>query len=111
MALKIMLACAGGFSTSMLVERMLAAVEAQDIDVEIVATAEGKIDKLVNQLDVLLLGPQVSYLEAALKSKYQDKELVIGEIASIDYGMMNGEKVLADSLALYHKGHGGVNNG
>lgn len=109
MAIKIMLACAGGFSTSMLVERMLVAAEAQDV--EIVATAEGKIDKLVNQLDVLLLGPQVSYLEATLKSKYQDKELVIGVIASMDYGMMNGEKVLADSLALYHKGHGGVNNG
>lgn len=111
MAVKIVLACAGGFSTSMLVERMYAAAAAQEIEVEIEATAEGKIDMLVNQIDVLLLGPQVSYLEPSLKAKYQNKELVIGVIASMDYGMMNGEKVLADSLVLYHKSQGGWTDG
>lgn len=111
MAIKIVLACAGGFSTSMLVERMYVAAKEKGIEVEIDAIAEGKIDKVVNQLDVLLLGPQVSYLEASLKEKYQDKELVIGVIASMDYGMMNGDKVLADSLMLYQKLQGGAAHG
>lgn len=103
MVKRIMLACAGGFSTSMLVERMREAAKKQNVEVEIDATAEGKLDKLVDQIDILLLGPQVGHLEAGLKDKFSDKPLVIGTIASIDYGMMNGEKVLNDALEAYSK--------
>lgn len=101
MTKRIMLACAGGFSTSMLVERMVEAAKAQGIDVAIDATAEGKLDKLIDEIDILLLGPQVGHLEASIKEKFADKPVAIGTIASIDYGMMNGEKVLGDALAAY----------
>lgn len=99
MTTRIMLACAGGFSTSMLVERMKEAAKTKGIEVEIDATAEGKLDKLIDNIDILLLGPQVGHLETNLKSKYADKPVTIGTIASIDYGMMNGEKVLTDAFA------------
>ena len=98
---KIILACAGGFSTSMLVERMLTAAKAQKIEVVIEATAEGKLDKYIDSTDILLLGPQVGYLEASLKEKYRENKVAITTILSIDYGMMNGEKVLKDAIALY----------
>lgn len=101
MTKKIILACAGGFSTSMLVERMLTAAKAQKIDVVIEATAEGKLDKYIDSTDILLLGPQVGYLEESLKSKYHQHKVAIGTILSIDYGMMNGEKVLNDAMTLY----------
>lgn len=101
MTTRIMLACAGGFSTSMLVERMKDAAKAKNIEVEIDATAEGKLDKLIDNIDILLLGPQVGHLEASIREKYADKPVSIGTIASIDYGMMDGEKVLADAFAAY----------
>ncbi|MGO2101239.1 PTS sugar transporter subunit IIB [Vagococcus salmoninarum] len=101
MTKKIILACAGGFSTSMLVERMLTAAKAQKIEVVIEATAEGKLDKYIDSTDILLLGPQVGYLEASLKEKYRENKVAITTILSIDYGMMNGEKVLKDAIALY----------
>ena len=101
MTKKIILACAGGFSTSMLVQRMITAAKAQMIDVEIEAIAEGKLDKYIDSTDILLLGPQVGYLEASLKEKYRGKKIAITTIVSIDYGMMNGEKVLNDAMALY----------
>lgn len=47
MTLSIMLACAGGFSTSMLVERMKDAAKERGMEVNIDATAEGKVDKLI----------------------------------------------------------------
>lgn len=105
MTKRIMLACAGGFSTSMLVERMKDAAKAQNVDVEIEATAEGKLDKLVDQIDILLLGPQVGHMEAGFKAKFADKPVAISTIASIDYGMMNGEKVLNDALTAYDNKH------
>lgn len=48
MTLSIMLACAGGFSTSMLVERMKDAAKERGMEVNIDATAEGKVDKLID---------------------------------------------------------------
>ncbi|MHC5228047.1 PTS sugar transporter subunit IIB [Enterococcus sp. LJL99] len=98
MTVRIMLACAGGFSTSMLVERMKEAAKSKGIDVTIDATAEGKLDKIIDHVDIVLLGPQVGHMEDSLKAKFVDKPVKISTITSIDYGMMNGEKVLNDAL-------------
>jgi len=103
MTLNIMLACAGGFSTSMLVERMKDAAKEKGMEITIDATAEGKVDKLIKNIDILLLGPQVGYKEESFKKKYNGHPVVIATILSMDYGMMNGKKVLADALQLLNK--------
>lgn len=55
MKIRNMLACACGFSTSMLVERMKDTAKTNKIEVEIDAIAEGKQDKLIDNIDILLL--------------------------------------------------------
>lgn len=95
---KITLICAGGFSTSMLVSNMEDAARAKGIEAEIRATAESKFAEFENDTDVLLLGPQVGYLLDDFKGKYAEKGMKVAVIDSIDYGMMNGEKVLNDAL-------------
>ncbi|MEN2365118.1 PTS sugar transporter subunit IIB [Lacticaseibacillus paracasei] len=66
---KIMLVCAAGMSTSMLVARMQKAAEKDGIEVNIFATAASDADnKLAEEKpDVLMLGPQVRYLEGQFK--------------------------------------------
>lgn len=97
---KITLICAGGFSTSMLVANMEEAAKNRGIIVEIRATAESKFSEYENDTDVLLLGPQVGYLLEDIKKRYESKSMKIAVIESIDYGMMNGEKVLDDALSM-----------
>ncbi|WP_140920516.1 PTS sugar transporter subunit IIB [Limnobaculum xujianqingii] len=94
MKYKIMLACMGGFSTSMLVKKMREAAEKQGIDAEIDAVAETELDKY-NDLNIILLGPQVGHLLGELRSKFETPIIIID---SMDYGLMNGEKVLKDAL-------------
>lgn len=98
----IILACAAGMSTSMLVLKMKAAAEEQGKDVEILAypvtEAEEYAEK--NQLDVLLLGPQVRYKEVEFKQKLEPKNIPVGVIPMMDYGMMNGAKVLEFAYGL-----------
>ena len=78
----IMLACAAGMSTSLLVSKMQkAAEEAPDY-------AEKQ------HIDVVLLGPQVRFMEADFKKKMEPKGIPVGVIPMADYGMMNGAKVL-----------------
>ncbi|AYW44827.1 PTS sugar transporter subunit IIB [Tetragenococcus koreensis] len=99
MAYKIMLACAGGFSTSMLVTQMNKAAEKKGIEVEIDAVSESALDNY-EDLDIILLGPQVGHIKDELKKSFS---IPITVISQMDYGMMNGEKVLNEALELLEK--------
>lgn len=87
---KILLACAGGFSTSMLVQKMQEAAKNKGMDVEILAVAEENINDHLDS-DVLLLGPQIGHREEDLSNELSFPVFVID---SMDYGTMNGEAVL-----------------
>lgn len=97
MTKSILLACAGGYSTSMLVERMKKSASARDIDVVIEAAAESNIEAFADSIDVILLGPQMGHAEEGLKKQY---DLPIATIDMMDYGMMDGDKVLDRALEL-----------
>ncbi|MCM8712047.1 PTS sugar transporter subunit IIB [Clostridium sp. SYSU_GA19001] len=97
---KITLICGAGMSTSLLVTKMQAAAEKLGQEVTIRATAESKFKEFENDTDVLLLGPQVSFMLKKFKETYEPKGIAVAVINSIDYGMMNGEKVLKTALDL-----------
>ncbi|KGO32121.1 hypothetical protein Q757_02920 [Oenococcus alcoholitolerans] len=69
MATKILLACAAGMSTSMLVARMQKAAEADGVDTQINATSAAEANEVIDKEhpDILLLGPQVRYMEPDFK--------------------------------------------
>ena len=95
---KITLICGLGMSTSILLSNMEKVAKNKGIQVEIRATAEAKFREYENDTDILLLGPQVGYLLDKFKKKYADKGIKISIIDSVDYGMMNGKKVLEYAL-------------
>jgi len=98
MTKKIILACAGGFSTSMLVEKMKEAVSNKGLDIVIDACGEGS---LANYLpaDIVMLGPQMGHAEDGVKAKV-GPNVPVTVIDMMDYGMMDGEKVLNVALKL-----------
>lgn len=97
---KITLICAAGMSTSMLMTKMKAAAEKLGLEVEIRATSESKFKQFENDTDILLMGPQVGFLLGKFKAAYEPKGIKVSVIDSIDYGTMNGEKVLKKALEL-----------
>lgn len=97
---KITLICAAGMSTSLLVAKMNTAAVRLNADVEIRAIPESKFKEYENDTDILLLGPQVSFLLKKFKADCEPKGIVVSVIDSVDYGMMNGEKVLKKALEI-----------
>lgn len=97
---RITLVCAGGMSTSLLVSKMNIAALDSGISVKIRAIAENNFENYVDETDILLLGPQVGYTLKKMKEKYEPIGIKVAVINSVDYGMMNGEKVLKQALAL-----------
>lgn len=94
----ILLICAGGMSTSMLAEKMVAAAEAKGVEAKIWAVGEQAADANVPEADVVLVGPQMRFKVPELQATYADKP--IDAIDMRDYGMMNGAAVLDKALAL-----------
>lgn len=100
---KIMLACAAGMSTSLLVTKMQEAAQAAGKDYEIFAKSTADIDNELSSSDkpdVLLLGPQVSFMKNEVKAKTDAAGIPMDVINMMDYGMMKGDKVLATAEAL-----------
>ena len=58
---RIMLACAQGVSTSLLVTKMKKAAQEKGIEAEIWAVDYSSVGDRIGTFDVLLLGPQISY--------------------------------------------------
>lgn len=97
----ILLVCAGGMSTSMLVTRMVEHAHAINIDANInalgIVEAKSKIKN--NEVDVVLLGPQVRFQKSELEA-IAHHGLPIAVIDMKDYGAMNGKAVLEFALTL-----------
>ena len=89
---KIILLCAAGMSTSMLVKKMQEAAAAENFECEIAAypTAEAK-DK-ASDADVILLGPQVRFAKSKVEAACPG--IPVEAIDMKLYGRMDGKGVL-----------------
>ena len=92
----IMLACAAGMSTSLLVTKMQQAAEKKELDVDILAVPVSEVDSYAKDhpVHVVLLGPQVRFMLKQFEEQFYSKDIPVAVIPMADYGMMNGEKVI-----------------
>lgn len=97
---RITLVCGAGMSTSLLVVKMNDAAKKLGVEAKIIAVAEAELKHHIQNTDVLLLGPQVRFLLTKYKTAYEPKGIKVDVINSIDYGLLNGEKVLNHALTL-----------
>lgn len=90
---KILLVCSAGMSTSMLVKKMQETADKENKDYEIEALALSEAESRIDEVDVILLGPQVRFQKAQVE-KIADGKVPIDVIGMQQYGMMDGEGVL-----------------
>ncbi|WP_204519927.1 PTS sugar transporter subunit IIB [Actinomyces procaprae] len=97
--LRIMLACALGMSTSILVQRMKDAAASQGKHYRIWAADQASIESELGNFDVVLLGPQVRHVLRKVRA-------VVGDSAPVEvidaraYGRGDGATVIAQAEAL-----------
>lgn len=98
---KILLCCAAGMSTSLLVSKMQVASKESGIETKIWAVS---IEELQNNLkegvNIVLLGPQIRYKLPEVKKICGEKNIPTEVINMVDYGSMNGKNVLKFALGL-----------
>jgi len=101
--LKIALICQNGASTGLVVRKMKDYAQKNQIDVEITAFPDSMLSNIIDDKDLILIGPQVAFKKASFLSAFPDKVSKFAVVNTMDFGMMNGEKILKEAIALIEK--------
>jgi PTS system cellobiose-specific IIB component len=88
---KIVLLCAAGMSTSLLVSKMKQYAEKIGYEAEISAHPVAEASQRGAKADIIMLGPQVRYEQKKIESMVKCPVVAID---MQDYGMMNGKNVV-----------------
>lgn len=99
----IVLVCAGGLSTSLMVNKMKTAAKKMTLDCNIAAMSADEFTDEEYEADILLIAPQLAWREEEIRDESSERVKVIQCINKTDYGMMNGEKVLNLAMQEYNK--------
>jgi cellobiose PTS system EIIB component len=88
----IVLFCAAGMSTSLLVTKMEKAAANEGFDCKIAAYSLNELKTYGPDADIILLGPQVRYNLDKVKTELPEKPVVVIDMRQ--YGMMDGKGVI-----------------
>lgn len=97
--MNILLICSGGMSTSALAKNMVNAAKKLDIDVTVSAVGQMDAKDHIQHADVILLSPQVRYLEAKIKQLVNNR-IPVSVIHMASFGRLDGVRILADTLTI-----------
>lgn len=101
--MNILLCCAAGMSTSLLVTKMEKSASEQGKEYKIWAVPGDAVKNHIDQADVLLLGPQVRYMLPRLKTLGQERGIPVDVINTVHYGTCNGAEVVKFAEQLVSK--------
>ena len=97
--MNILLVCAGGMSTSLLVERMRKEIEKRNLkDVKVDANAIENLEKIIDDYDVILVGPQIRYKEPYIKNRCGEHKKPYTIIPPAIYGLVDEARILDFAL-------------
>lgn len=97
--MNVYLICNAGMSTSLLVREMRTAAVKKQIEVKIEAYSVEVLEKIKDEADVILIGPQIRYIYSKITSTVNGA-CPVDIISMRDFGMINGNNVLEQALAL-----------
>jgi PTS system cellobiose-specific IIB component len=95
--MKLLLLCAGGLSTSILMKKLEKYAAGKGVPFEVIAKGINEYEDFYREYDVILLGPQVSYKKEEVAAATQKP---LGVIAQMDYALGNAENVFKQLDAL-----------
>lgn len=107
--MNILLVCGAGASTSYLEMKMLEEAKLQGKNYTIKAVAISELTNNISIVDVILLGPQITYSLGKIEEMAEPLGIPVSVIRPQDYGMVDAPKILsfAEDLVTKHKNQKG----
>ncbi|MBQ7360683.1 MAG: PTS sugar transporter subunit IIB [Lachnospiraceae bacterium] len=95
---KVLLICAGGMSTGILMKKLIKFAQEQGTELQIDAVGLSSYEEVCEGYEVILLGPQVSYKKDEI-SQIVKKPIAV--IAPYDYAIGNADNIMKQIDELY----------
>lgn len=92
--LRVLIVCSWGMSTSLLVESMLEAAKARQLQLSVEALSAGEFTEQIDTCDVVLIAPQIRHLRKSIEKLAWSAGKPVALIESFHYATMNGQAVL-----------------
>jgi len=99
-AVKVLLVCSAGMSTSLLAQAMQAAAAAQGRALEVVSASASELPEALEGVAAALVAPQVRHRFSHLVALCQEAGVGAALIEPQVYGRVDGPAALAQALAL-----------
>lgn len=99
--LQVLFVCCAGMSTSLLVEKVKKAAAERGVEMELDAVGEAEARKNLKGIDVVLLGPQVRYLESSFRKEVDGTDTKLDMANMLAYGRLDGNAILDQILELH----------
>jgi cellobiose PTS system EIIB component len=104
--IKVVLVCAAGMSSSLLEEKIRKAAEKAGRDMELKAVDSSRMgmwDFESDRMDMILVAPQVRYIKRNLAQRVEPFGVIVQDIDTIAYGMVDGEKIFEQVIEALKK--------
>ncbi|MEZ5085857.1 MAG: PTS sugar transporter subunit IIB [Tessaracoccus sp.] len=95
--MKVLLVCSAGMSTSLLTNNMKNFADAGDV---VKAEPISELERVIDDYDVVLLGPQIRFREKDVKKLADPKGIPSGVIDMRAYGVMDGKAAMEQARKL-----------
>ena len=100
--LKVLLVCAIGMSSSLLVSKITEEAEAAGVKIDMLAIETPEVarwDFETNYMDIVLVAPQVRFKRKSIAKACEPYGTVVEIIDTVSYGMVDGEKIFQQIVA------------
>lgn len=99
--IQAILVCNQGMSTNYLRQAIEEAAKKRGVDLAISATGVSNLDSYIDDLDVVLVGPQIRFAEKSIRETLDKKKpsVKLMNVDPTDFGLMRGEEVLTKMLS------------
>ena len=105
--MRILLCCAGGFSTNMLMQNMKKVVKESsklnEDDFKFTAIPADALEAEIDNWDIVLVGPQISHKIEFIESLTKTRNIPYAVIDKDVYGSMDGATVMKLALVTFKK--------
>jgi cellobiose PTS system EIIB component len=99
--IRILLACGSGASSGFMASNIRKAATKRGLEVRVTARSEAEIENYINEIDCLMIGPHLAYLEEDVSKIIQGKNIKVALMKPDYYATLDGEKALDHILTLF----------
>ena len=98
--LNVLLVCGSGASSGFMAANMRKEAAKRGLDMKITARSESEIENYIDEIDALMIGPHLQYLEDEMAERCEGTDVKVILMKPEYYSVLNGEKAIDHLLSV-----------